>query len=65
MVVVVGDTLIAFYFYKNDAGECHIQRENNIAAFLMYGSYLFLFAQFFIGRYFKVNAKATLKKKVA
>jgi len=65
MVVGVGVTLIAFYFYKNDAGECHIQRENNIAAFLMYGSYLFLFAQFFIGRYFKVNAKATLKKKVA
>jgi len=65
MVVGVAVTIIAFYYYKHDQGDCHIQKENNIAAFLMYGSYLFLFAQFFIGRYFKVSAKASPKKKAA
>lgn len=64
MVVGVVVTLLAFYYYKNEGESCHIQRENNIAAFIMYGSYLFLFAQFFVGRYFKVKAKATAKKVV-
>jgi elongation of very long chain fatty acids protein 6 len=65
MVVGVAVTIIAFYYYKHDKGVCHIHKENNIAAFIMYGSYLFLFAQFFVGRYFKVNAKASPKKKAA
>lgn len=69
MVVGVVVTLMGFYYYRlegsvSDGGTCHIQKENNTAAFLMYGSYLFLFAQFFIGRYFQVKAKAS-KKKVA
>jgi elongation of very long chain fatty acids protein 6 len=59
MVVGVGITIAAFYFYKNDP-DCMIHKENNIAAFLMYGSYLFLFAQFFLTRYFR---KATPAKK--
>eukprot|EP00558_Chaetoceros_sp_UNC1202_P002698 CAMPEP_0197246822 /NCGR_PEP_ID=MMETSP1429-20130617/23485_1 /TAXON_ID=49237 /ORGANISM="Chaetoceros sp., Strain UNC1202" /LENGTH=93 /DNA_ID=CAMNT_0042707585 /DNA_START=588 /DNA_END=869 /DNA_ORIENTATION=+ len=64
MVVGVMVTLAAFYYYKYDnAGDCHIHYQNTVAAFLMYGSYLFLFAQFFIGRYFKV--KATKQKKLA
>jgi len=62
MVVGVIVTVIGFYYYKFEGDTCNIQKENNIAAFLMYGSYLFLFAQFFIGRYFKVKAKATKKK---
>jgi elongation of very long chain fatty acids protein 6 len=77
MVVGVVVTIIGFYYYKmegskfegngtgNGESSCHIQKENNMAAFLMYGSYLFLFAQFFIGRYFKVKARAQSKKKVA
>lgn len=63
MVVGVAVTIMAFYYYNTET-ECQIQKENNIAAFLMYGSYLFLFMQFFIGRYFQVKAKATPKKKV-
>lgn len=56
MVVGVAVTLLGFYYYKTDP-ECAIQKENNIAAFFMYGSYLFLFLQFFFGRYFKKGKK--------
>lgn len=56
MVVGVLVTLIGFYYYKMDSS-CHITAENNTAAFVMYGSYLFLFLQFFIGRY--VEPKVT------
>lgn len=52
MVVGVAVTLAAFYYYKQDTEQtCRITAENNTAAFIMYGSYLFLFLQFFIGRY--------------
>eukprot|EP00934_Nitzschia_sp_Nitz4_P007957 Nitzschia sp. Nitz4//scaffold37_size175936//12371//13420//NITZ4_002024-RA/size175936-processed-gene-0.170-mRNA-1//1//CDS//3329549722//7947//frame0 len=51
MVVGVIVTVLGFYYYSTDA-ECKIEKENNTAAFVMYGSYLFLFLQFFIGRYF-------------
>jgi elongation of very long chain fatty acids protein 6 len=51
MVVGVAVTLVGFYYYNTDS-ECRIEKENNTAAFVMYGSYLFLFLQFFIGRYF-------------
>lgn len=55
MIVGVIVTILAFYYhnYGNDTGSCHIQKENNIGAFTMYGSYLFLFLQFFIRRYLK------------
>jgi elongation of very long chain fatty acids protein 6 len=60
MVVGVAVTLAAFYYYKTDSA-CTVTAENNTAAFVMYGSYLFLFMQFFIGRYMtsKFNKKAT------
>jgi len=62
MFVGIIVTLCAFYYYKKEESEgtCKIEAENNIAAFIMYGSYLLLFAQFFIRRYFKVSA---IKKK--
>lgn len=60
MVVGVICTVLGFYYYSTDK-ECRIEKENNTAAFVMYGSYLFLFLQFFIGRYFK--PKVTLSKK--
>jgi elongation of very long chain fatty acids protein 6 len=60
MVVGVVVTVLGFYFYSTDK-ECKIEKENNTAAFVMYGSYLFLFLQFFIGRYFK--PKVTIIKK--
>lgn len=63
MVVGVAVTMCAFYYYKTEGSKCQIQKENNIAAFLMYGSYLFLFMQFFIGRYFQLKTTKTVKKK--
>jgi elongation of very long chain fatty acids protein 6 len=62
MVVGVLVTIFAFYFYHTEGDDCNIQKENNIAAFLMYGSYLFLFAQFFVGRYFRVKTTKGKKK---
>lgn len=50
MIVGVAVTLLAFYYYQTDP-TCGIEAENNTAAFIMYGSYLFLFLQFFFGRY--------------
>jgi hypothetical protein len=63
MFVGVIVTMFAFHYYSNEKsqGTCKIQAENNIAAFIMYGSYFFLFAQFFVGRYFQVKAKPTKK----
>ena len=61
MVVGVAVTMLGFYYYSKDP-KCKIENENNTAAFVMYGSYLFLFLQFFIGRYFKPKA-ATKKQK--
>jgi hypothetical protein len=46
------------FLYVNTAG-CHIPHSNNIAAFLMYGSYLLLFLQFFFTRYFFGAKKKT------
>ena len=60
MIVGVTVTLLAFY-YHNTEDQCYIQRENIISGFIMYGSYLFLFAQFYIRRYIKI--KATVSKK--
>lgn len=63
MVVGVAVTLMAFYFYKTEPS-CFVRAENNAAAFLMYGSYLALFLQFFIGRYIqpKVTIGSTKKQ---
>lgn len=69
MIVGVVVTLMGFYYYMKDE-TCNIHKENNTAAFVMYGSYLFLFLQFFIGRYYKGKVKVTprspaRKKKAA
>mmetsp|Transcript_17218 Transcript_17218/g.20658 ORF Transcript_17218/g.20658 Transcript_17218/m.20658 type:complete len:310 (-) Transcript_17218:220-1149(-) len=61
MVVGVAVTVLGFYYSDkhsklNDDG-CLVKTENNVAAFVMYGSYLFLFLQFFVARYFKANLK--------
>jgi elongation of very long chain fatty acids protein 6 len=61
MIVGVVVTLLGFYYYSTDEA-CTIEKENNTAAFVMYGSYLFLFMQFFVGRYYEI---ASTKKKVA
>jgi elongation of very long chain fatty acids protein 6 len=51
MIVGVAVTLAAFYYYKTEPA-CNVTAENNAAAFVMYGSYLALFVQFFVQRYF-------------
>jgi len=64
MIGGVSLTLTGFYYYMIEKeGECYVNKENNVAAFLMYGSYLFLFCQFFFSRYFKASVKAIEKKK--
>jgi elongation of very long chain fatty acids protein 6 len=65
MFIGVGVTVVAFYYYKNpvEGKFCHIRKENNVAAFIMYGSYFYLFLQFFLARYFKVKVKGEPKKK--
>lgn len=61
MFVGVAVTLAGFYYYKTDS-TCQIHAENNIAAFVMYGSYLFLFLQFFFTRYVQPQVMVTVKK---
>ena len=56
MFIGVAVTCLGFYYYKTDPN-CQIEAENNTAAFVMYGSYLFLFLQFFVGRYAGDNNK--------
>ena len=52
-------TVLSFYFYNKHEGDrsrCFIQKQNNLAAFVMYGSYLFLFCQFFFMKYLGNNS---------
>ena len=54
MVVGVAVTVVGAYISSRQES-CHLQTQNNTAAFVMYGSYLFLFAQFFVRRYLRVT----------
>lgn len=62
MVVGVAVTLLGFHYYNTDSS-CLLQGQNNMAAFIMYGSYLLLFLQFFIGRYVEPKVTITPHKK--
>ena len=53
MWVGVVVTALGFYYYKQNDATCEISYDNMKAGFIMYGSYLFLFSQFFIGRYIR------------
>lgn len=57
MVIGVSVSLVSFYYYKFDEG-CDLQPGTLIAAFFMYGSYLYLFAAFFFNRYVRGNKNA-------
>ena len=62
MVVGVSLTVIGCYLlWIAPVPNCFLTMDNNVAALIMYGSYLFLFLQFFIGRYFR---KKSSQKKV-
>lgn len=58
MVVGVVVTIIGCYvlWVRKPQGECYLTADNNIAALIMYGSYLMLFVQFFLQRYFGAKA---------
>jgi len=62
----VGVVVTAYSFYvgsKYPYGSTQISFENNVAAAIMYSSYLFLFLQFFVRRYFKGTIVHQSKKK--
>jgi len=63
MVVGVTVTLLGFYYYITQGESCSILKENVVAGFIMYGSYLFLFAQFYVARYIKVKSSVSSKNK--
>jgi len=56
MVVGVAVTVLGFIAYRRHE-ECSIKKENNVAAFVMYGSYLFLFLEFFVQRYLRIRQR--------
>jgi GNS1/SUR4 family len=62
MFVGVATTIIGFYYLRTDP-TCAIGAENTNAGFLLYGSYLVLFLQFFAARYFTTPSKTIGKKK--
>jgi elongation of very long chain fatty acids protein 6 len=67
-------TVLSFYYYKkhdngdnssssHNNGSCFIQKQNNMAAFVMYGSYLGLFCHFFFLKYVNKKTVSGDKKK--
>lgn len=63
MVVGIIVTGMSTYYYYNSSDEtpCSIDKSTLLPCFAMYGSYFFLFLQFFLKRYFK-SKKQNLKK---
>jgi hypothetical protein len=60
MVVGVTVTVLNMVLPPLYEGKCHVTKENNVAAMIMYGSYLMLFLEFFFKRY---AVKGTTSKK--
>lgn len=58
MVIGVTVSLASYYYYMTDE-TCGVSKGTLISAFFMYGSYLYLFAEFFYNRYVKGNKNAT------
>lgn len=59
MFVGVAVTFFSIYYKSSDHENTCIglSQQNNLAAFMMYCSYLFLFVQFFVRRYFAIRTK--------
>jgi elongation of very long chain fatty acids protein 6 len=57
MIVGVALTVAGCYIqYVLKPKNCHLKPENNWAALVMYGSYLFLFVEFFAQRYYQKSS---------
>ena len=64
MIVGVMATILSNYlFFIKQSQNCFLDRSNTIAALIMYGSYLFLFFQFFLGRYSSSSSIIISKKQ--
>jgi len=53
MIVGVGICASSFYFLYTDPEHCQVKRQNVYAGALMYGSYLYLFCDFFVRRFLR------------
>lgn len=56
-------TLLGYHYYKTDPA-CELNDGVIISGFLMYGSYLYLFCRFFIGRFISPRFAVQKQKKV-
>lgn len=56
MIIGVTISLISFNYYLKDP-DCFVDKNIILQGFVMYGSYLYLFAVFFVERYFKKKNK--------
>lgn len=63
MVVGVIVTIASFFMSLRHGDNCHVKPENNAAAFIMYGSYLLLFVQFFYKRFGTPKEEKSIKKE--
>lgn len=66
MVVGSSTAIISLYYYvtdKSTENPCQMNLHNLFSCFLMYGSYLVLFLQFFISKYILKNQKASFAGK--
>ena len=62
MVVGVAVSFTSYYYYLTDE-TCAVTKNTIVSATLMYGSYLYLFAAFFVKRYIMKGKKTSEAKK--
>lgn len=63
--MVVGTYVcISSYLYLRSGVECAVKKENVLAGALMYGSYLYLFTEFFVKRFVLKSGEKKAAKKV-
>ena len=65
MIGGVSLTSLQIYYYNTEQeGECFVEKINITAALIMYASYLALFVEFFVKRYFMAKNAAREKKAI-
>lgn len=61
MIVGTGVCISAWYYTYATEGACHNDFSNLLAGALMYGSYLYLFVDFALGRYTRIKGSPATK----